>query len=397
MDITITNNRGNLDITDIFEIGKRENNPKRNFLFINKLLGKHLEVSPSVCKTTGWLLTAIAYGLPELIYSEAIKKSSFNENLFEKELVKDDALVIGFAETATGLGMAVASAIKGCVYQTTTREKVVGAEYLFSFEEEHSHATTHNCYTYNQPKLTDYKKIILVDDEITTGDSMLNIIKAIINISNVKEFKILTILDWRDKEHKDKYETFCKENNVRIEVISAMAGFILNTDTTVYTDRVEPMTANEKTDVVYDMTTLERISFKNPQGEDVSYFKDSGRFGVKHDDILKVEEECKKIAENLNQDLSKSDKVLVLGHGENIYIPSRIAAHLVSDTKFRTTSRSPICVDGNIIKDKTVFYDKENKYFFYNKCDAEKYDVVIIITETDMPIKLTNNCVTIKI
>ena len=396
MDITLTSNNSGLSIEDLFEIGKRDNNPKRSFLFISKLLGKHLEVDPNICKTAGWMLSAIAYNKPVAPYTKAISSKRFDESLFAKEIATDDVLVIGFAETATGLGMAVASSIKGCVYQTTTREKMVGADYLFSFEEEHSHATTHNCYTYNQPKISDYKKIILVDDEITTGDSMLNIIKEIKAISGIKNFEIFTILDWRDKEHKDKYKAFCNDNDVNIKVVSAMSGDISNTNKEVYSDSTEPNVETKKNEV-QDLSILERLYFKTESGEDVSYFKNSGRFGVKYKDILKTEEDCKKIAEILNHDLSKNDKVLVIGHGENIFIPSRIAANLVSNTKFRTTSRSPICVDKSIIKDKTIFTDRDATYYFYNKCEAEQYDVVIIVTETDMPIKLTSNSITIKV
>jgi hypothetical protein len=62
MNINITHNMFDFDLDDLVRIGKRANNPKRNFLFISKLLGKHLEVNPDVCRATGYLLSSLAYG-----------------------------------------------------------------------------------------------------------------------------------------------------------------------------------------------------------------------------------------------------------------------------------------------------------------------------------------------
>ena len=62
MVINVLHNMFNFDLEDLVLIGKRANNPKRNFLFISKLLGKHLDVTPDVCKAAGFLLSSIAYG-----------------------------------------------------------------------------------------------------------------------------------------------------------------------------------------------------------------------------------------------------------------------------------------------------------------------------------------------
>lgn len=91
----------------------------------------------------------------------------------------------------------------------------------------------------------------------------------------------------------------------------------------------------------------------------------------------------------------------MLGHGENIYIPSRIAEYIRGEVYYRSTTRSPIyCSDeeGYPIKESHIFYHKGIKYYFYNKSNIEKeYDFVILITEDDLNIKLTNNMIIIKI
>ena len=128
MKVNIYNNKLNFQLNQLVEIGKRSNNSKRNFLFISKLLGKHIEVKPDIVKATGHLLASIKY--PEL-NSPKIVNYIKNPNIdISNELKQiyepaNKVLIIGFAETATGLGMAVASKIKNSIYQTTTREPMI--------------------------------------------------------------------------------------------------------------------------------------------------------------------------------------------------------------------------------------------------------------------------------
>ena len=54
----IRKNNYNFSEEQLFVVGKRDNNKKRSFLFISKLLGKHLAVKPEVVKATGFLLSS---------------------------------------------------------------------------------------------------------------------------------------------------------------------------------------------------------------------------------------------------------------------------------------------------------------------------------------------------
>ena len=139
----------------LFCIGCRDNNPKRSFLFISKLLGKHISTSPELVKATGYLLSSLKYGFDNKTFIDCIKgkgSPDYNQRTEDK-----DILVIGFCETATALGMSVASSIRGSYYQATTREKLVGINQLLSFEESHSHASTH-CMFNNERSLDDLIK-----------------------------------------------------------------------------------------------------------------------------------------------------------------------------------------------------------------------------------------------
>ena len=184
------------------------------------------------------------------------------------------------------------------------------------------------------------------------------------------------------------YEKYLKENpDISINVYSVMSGYVSSDDTTVYTDTVEVETIVNKTDAIKELNILDRVELNTTYGP-VKYYKNSGRFGVHQEDINTLEIEAKKIADKINA--NNKEKILVIGHGENIYIPSRIASAINAD--FRTTTRSPIYCDGKIIKTKHSFVDRDVTYFLYNKDYIEKtYDRVILITETPLNIKMFNN------
>lgn len=385
---TLTKNVYNFIPTDLFVIGKRAGNKKRNFLFISKLLGKHLPVNPDVVKATGFLLSSLKYKFENSSFVNCLKTGEIPD--FSNH-AKDNVLVIGFCETATGLGMSVAASIEGCTYQTTTREPINDIKKLLTFEEEHSHATTHNMFS-NIVNLNDFEKVILVDDEITTGNSLLNLIKELHKNSNIKEYNIMTILDWRSTEQRKKYDEFSSKNNVVINVYSLVEGYIEPTIGEFYEN--EQTVLNTTTIPCYgQLDSITRFTTRS-NFENVAYFRNSGRFGVTYEYISKTEEECKNAASKLYNRI-KEQRILVLGHGENIYIPSRVAAHLKEmgkDVSFKTTSLSPIYCDGNIIEDQTIFLNRGNLYHFYNVKQAEEdYDIVILLTETPVKTKICEN------
>ena len=395
MKINIRENVYDLNLDDLVSIGYRDNNSKRNFLFISKILGKHIEVKPDICKVTGFLLASTILGVTKetrmLInyIKDNNKEINVNEVMNLAYRTNEKLVVLGFAETATGLGMAVASAIENSYYITTTREDIKGIKSFLKFEEEHSHATTHKCFPEDIYKLREADRIILVDDEITTGKSMLNIIKELKKTTGVRKYEILTILDWRNLENRNLYKDFIRKNKVEIEVRALISGDIEIEDNNVY--------CNENESLLSEKMNANSLNILSRKGQ---YLKFTGRFGVYFDDIKKSEQECIRAANKIQEIIGDNKKILVLGHGENIYIPSRIASYLKGDVYFKSTTRSPIyCSNekGYLINEKNVFYHNGVKYYFYNKSTIEEiYDKVILITEDDLDIKLTNNLIIIK-
>lgn len=406
MNINIVKNKFNFDIEDLMVVANRANNPKRNFLFVSKLLGKHIEVNPNVCRAAGRLLASLMYSnnsgnincMVDLIKGKDIDEETIIEELNKPIQTEDKNFILGFAETATGLGMAVASSIENSHYQTTTRESIVDIKNILSFEEEHSHATNHKCFTLYQDRIKEADRIILVDDEITTGNSMRNLIRELVKITDVKEFVILSILDWRSKENIDNMYNLQEELNVSIDVLSLVSGSFSTDDKSVYIDN-ESKSLTDNT-FVKELEVLDRIEIQTENGVK-DYYIHSGRFGVDHSYIQKIENQCKQIAKSINETLDDDLKILILGHGEDIYIPSRVAAYIKGDVKFKTTTRSPIlCKDEDSypIKSKYIFEHEDVKYFLYNKKEMEEnFDKVILLTEDNLDIKLTENIAILRL
>ncbi|MGL4762561.1 MAG: phosphoribosyltransferase domain-containing protein [Sarcina sp.] len=404
MKIEIKKNIYDIDLKDLIVMANRANNEKRNFLFVSKILGKHIEVKPDVCKIIGYMLASLTCERHKntnvIMESFKGKENNLKEWFKTEYRCKDNVAVLGFAETATGLGMAVASAIKDSFYLTTTRENIIDMKSILKFEEEHSHATTHKCYLNDIDLLKEKNRIILVDDEITTGKSMLNIIAELKEVTNITKYTILSVLDWRDDNYLELYESFKSEKNVEIEVLSLISGSILNDDKTVYYDKNEKE-ITEKTKILDLTGEFTKVDHKTLDDKTESYIANTGRFGTSYSKICSIEDSSKKIARKIEQEIGAYKKILVLGHGENIYIPSRIAAYMNGDISFKTTTRSPIyCKDeiGYPITEKHSFVDRGVKYYFYNKSMIEKdYDKVILIIETDLDIKLTNNLTIVRV
>ena len=137
---------------DLFSLAVRDN-PKRAFLFVSRVLGKHLSRPPAVLLAAGRLLALAMTRDPDCAawWTDVLTGRTtppFAQILSRRQAERVDVseaertLFLGFAETATGLARAVADCFGGeSGYVSTTRLHRPGA-YL-TFEETHSHASTH--------------------------------------------------------------------------------------------------------------------------------------------------------------------------------------------------------------------------------------------------------------
>lgn len=396
LDLSIQNNKYNICLDSLMTVGARIN-PKRSFLFISKLLGKHLEVNPVIPKVAGHLLANLYtdyYHNTEMSNIDTLVKAldsdvdGLNEELNKKFTLPSSVLFIGFAETATGLGHGVFSAFNNAYYTHTTREEIQDYKSIFDFEEEHSHATGHSCFLLEKSLFQIADRVVLIDDEITTGKTALNLMKEINKHLGVKRFTVLSILDWRTKEWLDYEKDFCKKNDIEVDILALINGEINVTKEYTFED-----TAVKKTPSSYpvipqvlnidfmDKRIIEsKLQFTTTTGL-IDYSLYTGRFGIPsfyNDDIENISTE---VGLHLSS-VRKSTKSLVLGMGEFIYIPSRIASHMGDNVYYKSATRSPIfCEEDNNypIKNSIQFKLNDIQYYLYNM--KETFEEVFIIHE----------------
>lgn len=170
-------------------------NPRRGFLFVSKVLGKHW---PTPAAQLIDVHDRLAAALIEAM-SEAMDEGSDAMPDVTPETCGiglrhggddgDDGVVfIGMAETATGLGQGVFEACRRLLpdapsaYLQTTRYALDGATPL-RFEEAHSHATRQLLYVPEDTAARDVLQrariVVLVDDEISTGNTLCNLLAAL--------------------------------------------------------------------------------------------------------------------------------------------------------------------------------------------------------------------------
>lgn len=351
LEIDIKDNPYNFSPESLFQMAVRINK-KRQFLFVSRLLGKHLAVDPAISLGTGTILASMLMedegldGHPlvneiiQMINSEIPNRQLSLDSLAYKTELPNKTVFIGFAETATGLGHAVFHHFENAHYIHTTREEILHMEPSFYFEEEHSHATSHSVYAPEQT-LKEAETIVLIDDEITTGLTLSNLIVAL-NVSFPgKRYKILSILDWRTEAHQQDFIHLMNKHNISAEVITIMGGqFKLLNEATIEEKEIPFLDDKQSHTVFADEELALEITSKY-QSEHGSYCNFTGRFGLASDLHVEMDGWIERFINKL-PNLDRDKSTLVIGIGENIYFPLRFALTFGNNTKVQTTTRSPI-------------------------------------------------------
>lgn len=409
----------NIDGNKLFKLAARQN-LKRGFLFVSTVLGKHIPVSPIVSLLMGRILATevmkfkdnkkiennTLYHLLNDYFENSANEvnteinSKLNEEyqkiLKEKFTLKEKTLFIGFAETATALGHSVFENFKdNSFFLHTTREYLKDVNKLSEFCEEHSHATEH--FLYGNPQKFD--RIVLIDDEFTTGNTALNFILELKKNLGVKEYTLLSILDWRNEESIEKLKNFEIENKVIIQCASILKGIIeidgdINSISNIYNNKKlkEYKKCNSRVLNIILNDDLKSNIFNIKDNRYVNYLKYSGRFLIEHniecDKIINIS--VKTLKEYFKNSNLSTEKILFLGSEEFMYIPMKISSYF-PNSFFQSTTRSPIYCSEETdygIKNKIEF---ENFYtnldnFLYNLKD-NFYDVIVIFFEKKVDIE----------
>lgn len=380
-----------VDATNTIIVEHRSNNPKRDFLFVNKKQCKHIPASPvdmmSMCKQLAY---SVNNGLRE-------KYGKHTEEL--------RILIVGFAETATAIGTIVGDYL--CDYglniveiKHTTRENVDGSVKLLTFEEEHSHATTQQLLSKVgvQYYLDNVDYVLFVEDEISTGNTILNFINEFkkeaskYGVDHAMEFGVASVCNWQDKANR---VVFGRHNIDRFYLISgslkdANAKMLGGVGIEVLPDK--DYTVDNNVDVT-------RVYVKAVDSDDsLFYLNRTGHTThlISNSNLLKSDG----LFSNISEMLSDCKSVRVIGTEECMELPIKLGAYLeILHNKVvhcHATTRSKIDVipddstgEWGAIKHRynlTSAYDCDRKTFIYN---MEAYtDAVVLVTDSN-----NNECI----
>jgi hypothetical protein len=289
------------------------NNARRGFLIVSRVLGRHLPVAPGVMQAA---FTRLAATVPADL--------------------PGPVLFIGMAETAVALGQAVHAAYRArsgrtdTLFLHTTRQ-LIDAQVIARFEEPHSHASAHLVYAPEdaalQVRLADARSLVMVDDEATTGTTLANLAKALAPLlPRLARLHGAVLADWSGG--RDLAAGFSHP--------AAMTSLLRGTLYFSAAPDLQGPTPGSQAPaptIVFDRAAL---------GQMVSH-RNFGRLGV-DDAVLNDLQRFMPVTQ-------RRERFLVLGTGEFVYPPFRLAAALEAqghEVLVQATTRSPIHLGGAI-------------------------------------------------
>ncbi|MFD5846275.1 phosphoribosyltransferase [Streptomyces chartreusis] len=197
---------GDDELTGMLGLALRRN-PKRAHLLVSNVLGKHVPQSPSVVYGAGF---ALGRRVRELLGAEEAAR----------------AVVLGYAETATGLGHSVADGVGLAPYLHSTRRPVAGVARAGGFEESHSHATSHLLLPEDPALLVGDGPLVLVDDEFSTGNTVLNTVRDLHERYPRRRYVVVALVDMRSPADAGRLEEFAREIGARVDLVTAASGTV---------------------------------------------------------------------------------------------------------------------------------------------------------------------------
>ncbi|MFD4316694.1 phosphoribosyltransferase domain-containing protein [Streptomyces sp. NPDC058548] len=390
-------------------------NPKRAHLLVSSVLGKHVPQRPSVVYGSGLDLGRRVRAL-----------------LGDEEAAR--SVVLGYAETATALGHAVADGLGLAPYLHSTRRPVAGVARAGGFEESHSHATSHLLLPEDPKLLAGDGPLVLVDDEFSTGNTVLNTVRALHERYPRDRYVVVALVDMRSAADLGRLDAFAAEIGARVDLISGAAGTVRLPEGVL--EKGQALVAEHErayepgAGSVPDPSTapsVVRVALDWPED-----LPDGGRHGFTPDHRDRLESALPTMADRITGALrapaagglrapaseaqpgttaeealratagGRADtpapppagpRVLVLGFEELMYAPLRLGTALEDaghDVRYSTTTRSPVlAVDdpGYAIRTRLVFpahddpADGPGERYAYNVAGAG-FDAVVLVVDS---------------
>ncbi|WP_260334311.1 phosphoribosyltransferase [Streptomyces beigongshangae] len=372
-------------------------NPRRAHLLVSNVLGKHVPQSPAVVHGYGF---ALGLRVRDLLGEDEARR----------------AVVLGYAETATGLGHSVADGVGLAPCLHSTRRPVEGVATAGGFEESHSHATSHLLLPEDPDLLAGGGPLVLVDDEFSTGNTVLNTIRDLHARYPRDRYVIVALVDMRSAADLDRLAGLAREIDATVDLVTAASGTVRlpegvlekgqalvaaheNAHENGYgygygseqengrgSAAVAPTARPEPGGVVV------RVDLGWPRG-----LPDGGRHGFTPEHRVRLEAALPAMAARIAEALpsgARRGRVLVLGFEELMYAPLRLAVALEKTTdaevRYSTTTRSPVlAVDdpGYAIRSRLVFpahddpADGPGERYAYNVAGAG-FDAVVAVVDS---------------
>ncbi|MEU2235554.1 phosphoribosyltransferase [Streptomyces vietnamensis] len=377
-------------------------NPKRAHLLVSSVLGKHVPQRPSVVYGSG---LGLGRRVRELLGDEEAARS----------------VVLGYAETATALGHAVADGLGLAPYLHSTRRPVAGVARAGGFEESHSHATSHLLLPEDPKLLAGDGPLVLVDDEFSTGNTVLNTVRALHERYPRERYVVVALVDMRSAADLGRLDAFATEIGARVDLIAGAAGTVRLPAGVLEKGQALVAEHEAPAPLPFPRAPREapvRVELGWPGG-----LPDGGRHGFTSEHRERLEEALPGMAEAIakalpvpaaevplapaaevlpapaapkvpaQQPAGNGPRVLVLGFEELMYAPLRLGTALEDaghDVRYSTTTRSPVlAVDdpGYAIRTRLVFpahddpADGPGERYAYNVAGAG-FDAVVLVVDS---------------
>lgn len=339
---------GVFELDDLCKFAAR-NNPRRGYLFVSTVLGKHWPAQPS-------------------------KMRELHEHLAEQITIEHGTPVVfvAMAETAVGLGQGVFESFldqhpdSQVLFLHTTRYPVPGLE-IVTFEESHSHAPDQLLHLPPDSELRDLflraKTLVMVDDEMSTGNTFVNLVLALKkHHPGFTRIELVTITDFSGD---DGHLRIASKLPAPASFISALNG-------------------------THKFTSDPEFSAKESCGpvmNSISEFNSSPGWNGRAGRVSAIRLPSTLI-DCLLEGCNSGDEVLVLGFGEFMHAAFRIGLALEKKglkPVVQSTTRSPIlagqCINHTIQLDSD--FSDGVPYFLYN-VEPGQYSKVLICHEAPL-------------
>ncbi|WP_432116915.1 phosphoribosyltransferase [Streptomyces sp. bgisy032] len=393
---------GDERLTELLGLALRRN-PKRAHLLVSNVLGKHVPQSPSVVYGHG---VALGRRVRDLLGADEAR----------------EAVVLGYAETATGLGHSVADGLGLAPYLHSTRRPVAGLTPAGGFEESHSHATSHLLLPEDPALLRGDGPLVLVDDEFSTGNTVLNTVRDLHERYPRRRYVVVALVDMRSAADAGRLEEFAREIGARVDLVTAASGTarlpegvlekgqelvaryeaegapagapparsVAHTPPSGARGTARPAPTGPPADDDRTRPHVTRVDLHWPHG-----LPDGGRHGFTPAHRTRLEAALPGMAARIAGALPEgARRVHVLGFEELMYAPLRLAEALEratgTEVRYSTTTRSPVlAVDdpGYAIRTRLAFpahddpADGPGERYAYNVAGAG-FDAVVAVVDS---------------